>query len=106
MTKAERRALEADPPKFARPKRYPKRIQSEMVDTHVPMRTLYIKAYRQAEEDLALTVDDIELIDQIMLDLSNAYATGNFDYELGSNEFYEETLKRYQEFKEKKDGKE
>ena len=52
-----------------------------------------------AEKDLALTADDIELIDQIMLDLSNAYATGNYDCELGTHEFYQETLKRFNEAK-------
>ena len=52
-----------------------------------------------AEKDLALTADDIELIDQIMLDLSNAYATGNYDCELGTDEFYQETLKRFNEAK-------
>lgn len=56
--------------------------------------------YEQAEKDLALTVKDIEAIDQIMLDLSNTYAVGNFDYELGTDEFYEEVLKRFKEYKE------
>lgn len=51
MGKALDRALEAYPPKFVTPKRGAKRVQSENVDTHAPMRTLYVKAYRQAEKD-------------------------------------------------------
>ncbi len=94
MTRAEERGLEALPPRWRKTKDGKGRV-----DSALPVRKFYIRAYEQAEKDLALTVDDIELIDQIMLDLSNAYATGNFDYELGSDEFYQETLKRFNEFK-------
>lgn len=48
---AEEAALKAYPPKFTSRKRYAKRTQSHLVDTHTPMRTLYIKAYEQAEQD-------------------------------------------------------
>ena len=52
MTKAEERALEAYPPQFTKGKRYAKRVQSEMVDTHAPIRKIFLKGYEQAEEDL------------------------------------------------------
>ena len=44
-------ALKAYPPTFSKGGRYPKRVQSERVDTHQPIRTIYIKAYEQAEKD-------------------------------------------------------
>lgn len=44
--------MEAYPPKFTSGKRYAKRVQSEKVDTHVPIRTIYLKGYEQAEKDL------------------------------------------------------
>ena len=94
MTRAEERGLEALPPRWRKTKDGKGRV-----DSALPVRKFYIRAYEQAEKDLALTVDDIGLIDQIMLDLSNAYATGNFEFEQGSDEFYQETLKRFQEFK-------
>ena len=90
MTRAEERGLEALPPRWRKTKDGKGRV-----DSALPVRKFYIRAYEQAEKDLALTVDDIELIDQIMLDLSNAHATGNFEFEQGSDEFYQETLKRF-----------
>lgn len=69
--------------------------------------TEYTPMYRLEEEKQHLiekaiiTIKDIKLIDQIMLDLSNSYAIGNFDYEIGTDEFYEETLKRYNQLKNK-----
>lgn len=102
MTKAEERALKAYPIDM-QPLRYQDYINQfggkTEIDVNSYSRRLFQEGYEQSEKDLALTVDDIELIDQIMLDLSNAYATGNFDYELGSDEFYQETLKRFNDFK-------
>lgn len=66
MSKAEQRALEAYPPKYVEQERHSKRVQSEKVDTHQPMRTIYIKGYRQTEKDLELTWGDISIIRQIM----------------------------------------
>ena len=94
MTRAEEKALERFPEKWKSNKN-----ATGSYDKNYQRRKAFFCGYEQAEKDLALTVDDIELIDQIMLDLSTAYATGNFDYELGSDEFYKETLKRFQEFK-------
>ena len=52
MSKAEERALEAYPPTFTSGKRYAKRVQSEKVDTHAPIRSIFIKGYEQAENDI------------------------------------------------------
>lgn len=51
MTRAEKAAMEAYPPKFVTPKRGAKRIQSEKVDTHAPTRAIYRKGYEKAEKD-------------------------------------------------------
>lgn len=68
-------------------------------ETGAPHRPNPVDYWYQKYLKEKLTWKDIELLDQIMLDLSNAYATGNFDYELGSDGFYKETLKRFNEFK-------
>lgn len=65
MSKAQERALEIYPPKYKEPKRGAKRIQSEKVDTHQPLRTIFIRAYEQAEKDLILTWQDIKTIVEI-----------------------------------------
>ena len=52
MTKAEQAAMRAYPPQFSSGKRYAKRVQSEMVDTHAPIRKIFLKGYEQAEQDL------------------------------------------------------
>ena len=57
MSKAEERALEAYPPTFTSGKRYAKRVQSEKVDTHAPIRSIFIKGYEQAEKD---TIAEVE----------------------------------------------
>ena len=64
MSKAEQRALEAYPPKYVKQERHLKRMQSERIDTHRPIRAIYIKGYQQAEKDLALTWEDIKYIVQ------------------------------------------
>ena len=90
MSKAELRALEAYPPKYAKQERHPKRIQSEKVDTHQPMRTIYIKGYKQAEKDLELTWKDMKLIWNITDEMDN----------MPEEEFYQEVLKRFKEIKD------
>ena len=57
----------------------------------------FLKGYEQAEEDLALTWEDIKTIEQII-------ATSDwYDFEINgklwSKEFYEEVLKRLKEVK-------
>ena len=49
--KAEQRALEAYPPTYTTVKRYAKRDQSELVDTHKSVRAIFQQGYKQAEKD-------------------------------------------------------
>lgn len=62
MSKAKERALEAYPPTFTSGKRYAKRVQSEKVDTHAPIRSIFIKGYEQAEKDMMEQVMECELV--------------------------------------------
>lgn len=50
--RAEQAALRAYPPSYSKWNRNAKRIQSFKVDTHRPLRRIYIKGYEQAEKDL------------------------------------------------------
>ena len=52
MTRAEEAALKVYPPTFSRGKLHAKRVQSEKVDTHAPIRTIFRKGYEQALKDL------------------------------------------------------
>ena len=49
--RSEDAALKAYPPKFVTQKRHPKRMQSEKVDVHAPVREIFRRAYQQAEKD-------------------------------------------------------
>lgn len=98
MSKAEEAAMKVYPPKFTSGKRYAKRVQSEKVDTHAPIRKIYLKGYEQAEKDLALTWEDIKTIVQILAE------SDWYDFEISnklwSQEFYEEVLTRFKQLKE------
>lgn len=48
--RAEEAALKAYPPTYSEGNRYPKRVQSPLVDTHQPLRTIFLRAYEQAEK--------------------------------------------------------
>lgn len=50
--RAEEAALKAYPPTYTTVKRYAKRIQSELVDTHKPVRAIFQQGYEQAEKDV------------------------------------------------------
>lgn len=50
--RAEQKAMEAYPPTHSDGKRHAKRVQSESVDTHQPVRTIFQKGYELAEKDL------------------------------------------------------
>ncbi len=94
MSKAEEAALKAYPPKFTSGKRYAKRVQSEKVDTHAPIRKIYLKGYEQAEKDFALTWKDIMVICEHYVDV-------NYEYDYHSiQEKYEEILRRFKEAKQ------
>ena len=50
--RAEAAALKAYPPTYTTVKRHAKRIQSELVDTHKPVRAIFQQGYEQAEKDI------------------------------------------------------
>lgn len=56
--RAEQAALREYPPSYSEVKRNAKRIQSYKVDTHKPIRQIYIKGYEQAAKDILDTVSD------------------------------------------------
>ena len=84
-------ATKAYPPTFSSGKKDAKRIQAERVDTHQPMRTLFIRAYEQAEKDLALTWEDIKFIIQTFHKIVSDAES------ITSNKAYKETLERFNE---------
>lgn len=55
-------ALKAYQPTYTTVKRHAKRVQSELVDTHKPVRAIFQQGYEQAEKDLALTWEDVAKI--------------------------------------------
>ena len=95
--RAEQAALETYPPTHSEGKRHAKRVQSESVDTHQSVRTIFQKAYEQAEKDLALTWEDIEKITDIHRDV----LYNNPKRIMGAKENYEDTLKEFNEWREK-----
>ena len=91
MSKAEERALEA----------YPKEtrdISGFVIDIghQQYMRDLYIEGYHQAEKDLELTWKDIE---KICLIAKEVHQFRGF----WSEHVYKEVLKRFKDFKERKE---
>lgn len=54
--------MEAYPPTYSTLKRNAKRVQSERVDTHGPVRAIFQQGYEQAENDLALTPEDVVVL--------------------------------------------
>lgn len=50
--RAEEAALKAYPPTYTTVKRHAKRVQSELVDTHKPVRAIFQQGHGQAEKDL------------------------------------------------------
>ena len=91
MSKAEEAALKA----------YPKEtrdISGFVVDIGHPqyMRDLYIEGYHQAEKDLELGWQDIVMIDKLLIDLGMMFPCKS------TPDYYQEVLKRFENFKEKK----
>ena len=101
MSKAEERALEAYPPKM----RYvgiDSVKDDRKIDVNKPMRDRYVKAYHQAEKDLELTWEDIADI----LDVTDVIANDDSMEErlktMSEEEYCQEVLKRFKDFKERK----
>ena len=91
MSKAKERALEA----------YPKSIVEQegiydisSYDRNSLERKAFIKGYHQAEKDLALTVEDIKVLDNML-----SGNTGGIDALMGSDKWYEEVIRRFNELK-------
>ena len=89
MCKAEERALEAYPPKYVEQERHPKRVQSEKVDTHQPMRAIYIKGYHQAEKDVADSFARIIRGNLSMMDKSLQYKFEQLYKEITGKKMYQ-----------------
>lgn len=60
-------------------------------------RLMWREGYRQAEQDLALTWEDVNLIDSILIDMQDE----GVERYGGLRQYYEETLKRFNEQKKK-----
>ena len=91
--RAEERGLEAVPPRWRKTK-----DGKGKVDSALPVRKFYIRAYEQAEKDLALTPEDIKAI----ITIGDAMLTGTawdvIDWPDEQN-YCEEVLKRFKEAK-------
>lgn len=104
--KAKQRAMEAYPPKFTKQKRYSKRVQYEKIDVHQSVRTIYIKGYHQAEKDLELSWEDINIILNIENDIlreCNSQKELVIETYPKGEDYYGEILKRFKDFKERKE---
>ena len=98
--RSEEAALKAYPPKFTEGKRHARRVQSPNTDTHAPIRTIFLKGYEQAEKDLALTKEDLELLHTFLYAVKNN-KQGCFTFTRLSDEQYREVLRRFNEQRKK-----
>ena len=57
------------------------------------------QGYEQAEKDLELTWQDIEIIDKILGDVGRQYVDTGFPSAWNSEEFFQEVLRRFKEAK-------
>ena len=89
MTRAEERGLEAVPPRWRKT-----RDGKGKVDSALPVRKFYIRAYEQAEKDLALTINDLELLHTFLYAVKNN-KQGVFTFTRLTDEQYQEVLKRF-----------
>ena len=95
MSKAEERALEAYP---STEKEWKSEFGTfHFNDTNIEHREGFIVGYEQAEKDHALTWEDVQLLDHIVLELVREEKEGK-DWGDGK-EFYTEVLTRFKQFK-------
>lgn len=87
MTRAEKAALEAYPPKFTTPKRRARRIQSGKVDTHAPVRAIFRKAYEQGQkETIERAIEWLkEHAEDYIVNMTPSYPDAPFDAIIGGN---------------------
>ena len=52
MKRSVEAGLKVYPPQFSSGERFAKRVQGEMVDTHRPIRTIFMRGYERAQQDI------------------------------------------------------
>lgn len=92
LTRAKERALEAYPDYQTMDGGYV---------TQRSKRKVFIQGYEQAEKDLALTIEDLELIHTFLYAVKNN-KHGTFTFTRLSDEQYQEVLNRFNKSKEEK----
>ena len=99
MSKAEEKALEA----------YPKKIEwvgnqwdGAPFDVNSKSRVAYEQGYQQAERDLELTWEDMAFIRVAFDALEANIHLGAIKIQPMTKEYYEEVLKRFKDYKERK----
>ena len=70
MKRSVEAGLKVYPPQFSSGKRFAKRVQGEMVDTHRPIRTIFMRGYSQAQQDIIALIQS--RIDEILGDAQPA----------------------------------
>ena len=109
MNKAEERAYEAYP-KMSRISEPHGLIPADnkshyLGDGNEEKREGFIAGYLQAEKDLELTCDDIEIIINAFLDYKIESVKSGKTKRYTDKEYYQEVLKRFKDFQERKKGK-
>lgn len=94
MSKVEDLALEKYPPRSVLV--VPARGGGYYADNH--LREGFIEGYHQAEKDNKLTWEDLKALDYLLDDVYAEYDVKMFD----KKEYYQEVLKRFKDFKERK----
>ena len=94
ITKAEQAALEKYP--YQRAIHFPDGLQE--FDRNSVSRTLFQEGYEAAEKDLALTIEDLELLHTFLYAVKNN-KSGCFTFTRLSDEQYQEVLRRFNERK-------
>lgn len=93
--RAEERALEAYPVKQSYNDYY-----GDYEDVNIVERISFQEGYKQAEKDLSLTIEDLELLHTFLYAAKNN-KQGAFTFTRLSDEQYKEVLRRFKAIKEK-----
>ena len=96
MTKAEERALEKYPAKIAKCIIFP---ETKGADFNTAKRKAFQEGYEQAEKDLELTWEDMQLIWQIVEIANEECDIKKPEWMYGSKPFFTEVLRRFKEAK-------
>lgn len=91
MSKAEKAALKAYPEPT---------LERITTDVYADARKCYVEGYEQAEQDLALTVEDLELLHTFLYAVKNN-KQGCFTFTRLSDEQYQEVLRKFNEQRKK-----